>query len=82
MYYEINVAVKGKGHCGLGKHLFATAPRSITSEHQLKQVLALMVEKFPESEGYQISVTRQECVGYGLDVDEILGEQHATSVRQ
>ncbi len=83
MYYEINVAVKGKGHMGLNGHLFATAPRSITSEGKLKEVLAVFVEKFPESEGYEISVTRQECVGYMMDVEEILGvTADATNLRQ
>lgn len=42
-YYEINVSKNGT-------HLFATAPRSICNTAQLKKVLRIITEKFPESE--------------------------------
>ena len=48
MYYEINVSLNGR-------HLFATAERSITDKSKLKQVLEVFKEKFPESEGYKLN---------------------------
>lgn len=56
MYYEINVAFHGQ-------HFFATAERSLKSEHEAKQVYKAIKEKFPESEGYEISVSRWEKSG-------------------
>jgi hypothetical protein len=50
MYYEITVAKNRK-------HLFATAERSIRSLDSLLKILPLINEKFPESEGYQLSVS-------------------------
>jgi hypothetical protein len=52
MYYEINVALKGK-------HLFATAERSITTAKQLDFLVRKFQACFPLSEGYQI--TASEC---------------------
>lgn len=63
MYYEINVSRKG---C----HLFATAERSITSYTDAKHMYMLFKEKFPESEGYEISVTRWDKVGKSIDMNE------------
>lgn len=60
-YYEINVAL-------YGKHLFATAPRSITTEDKFQKMIKLFKEKFPESDGYQISATYWNCTGQILDV--------------
>ena len=68
MYYEINVALNGK-------HLFATAKRSLTSELRMKECLKVFMEKFPESEGYSISVERIECVVNVLDVNKILDKE-------
>ena len=56
MYYEINVSLNGK-------HLFATAERSIVSRRQMEETYKLFEEKFPESEGYKINVTRWERTG-------------------
>ncbi len=50
MYYEINIS-KVEGH------LFATAPRSITDSKTCKTMLKLFIDKFPESEGYKISLS-------------------------
>lgn len=55
-WYEINVAKNGH-------HFFATAKRSITSKRMLAEVLPEIQQKFPESEGYKVSVTAQ--VEYG-----------------
>lgn len=55
-WYEINVSKNGK-------HLFATAKRSITNKWDLERVFPIIKRKFPEDEGYKISVTAQ--VEYG-----------------
>lgn len=49
-YYEINVSLNGK-------HLFATAERSITNKSQMEEVYKLFEQKFPKSEGYILDVT-------------------------
>ena len=62
MYYEINIAKDGH-------HFFATAERSITNMVQAKEMYILFKEKFPESEGYEISVTRWDKVGKSIDME-------------
>ena len=61
MYYEINVTLNGK-------HFFATAERSITNPWNLRDTLKIFLNKFPESEGYKISVTKWEKVGEELNI--------------
>jgi len=56
MYYEINV-VKNK------THFFATAPRSITTQRDLREKLAVFIVKFPKEEGYELSVSYEKCTG-------------------
>ena len=63
MYYEINVSRHGR-------HLFATAERSITSFTQAEGMYMLFKGKFPESEGYQISVTQWDKVGHFINMEE------------
>jgi hypothetical protein len=65
MYYEINVSFTGR-------HLFATAKRSIRDLEACKRVLHLLVQKFPSEAGYRISVTRYVDAGTILDVDKLL----------
>lgn len=57
-YFEINVSKNGV-------HFFATAPRSLPvySFNRVEEVLKVIREKFPESEGYKIGVTRWEITG-------------------
>lgn len=62
--YEINVAVKNKR--GLWCHLFATDLRSCPNERAAKKLYELFKEKFPESEGYDISVTYWETIGHSV----------------
>jgi hypothetical protein len=50
MWYEINVSKDGK-------HLFATSERSITDIITAKNMYQLFESKFPESEGYKITVS-------------------------
>lgn len=62
MYYEINISLNGK-------HLFATAERSITTLWELKKIYKLLAEKFPESEGYKITVTYYEKIGKPINME-------------
>ena len=62
MYYEINVTLNGK-------HLFATAERSITNKWKLKEVYDIIKNKFPKEEGYDISVSKYETIGKSVDVE-------------
>lgn len=62
MYYEINVSLNGK-------HLFATAERSITDVHKLNAVYKLFTEKFPKEDGYRITVTKWDKVGKPMDME-------------
>ena len=55
-YYEINVSLNGK-------HLFATAERSITSKQKMEEMYKLFEQKFPKSEGYTLDVTLWEKRG-------------------
>ena len=61
MYIEINVALNGK-------HFFATAERSITNNDKYNEVLAVLRNKFPESEGYTITATQWDKIGKDLQV--------------
>lgn len=63
MYYEINVSLNGR-------HLFATAERSITTSWDAEKVYNLFKEKFPENEGYKIEVSRWEKVGKIIEMNE------------
>lgn len=62
MYYEINVTYNNK-------HFFATADRSITNKDKLKEVYNTIKEKFPESEGYSVTVSKWETVGRYIDMN-------------
>lgn len=62
MYYEINVSKNGY-------HFFATAERSITTQQQAEKMYKLFKEKFPESEGYSISVTQWNKIGKPIEIN-------------
>lgn len=49
--YEINIALNGI-------HFFATHERSITDDFELKKILPILIEKFPESEGYTFLISK------------------------
>ena len=67
MYYEINIAKDGK-------HFFATAERSITTEEELKKALIIFQNKFPKEEGYEIIITLEyPKTSYLLNIDDIFG---------
>lgn len=67
MYYEINVSLNGR-------HFFATSERSITDMPKLKAVYAVLMSKFPKSEGYEFIVTRWEKQGHNLKDEQILSK--------
>jgi|GEM_PF-1758539 len=58
MHYEINISHNGS-------HLFATAERSIKGSHELNRVFKALDEKFPESEGYKLSISYNPAISYG-----------------
>lgn len=68
MYYEINVSL-------YGKHFFATHERSIRTKAELHRVLEVFMQKFPKSEGYEVSVTYWEKWGNNVDIETIM-KQH------
>ena len=76
MWYEINVSQQVKrGLISFGghrQHMFATAERSITTLAQCAQVYGVLKEKFPESEGYQITVSEWRKTGKDIDVSELV----------
>lgn len=57
MYYEINVSCDGK-------HFFATSERSLTTRIDAQIAYNIFKDKFPADEGYKISVSRIEQLGY------------------
>ena len=62
MHYEINVSLNKK-------HFFGTHERSIRSESKLKLIVDLFKQKFPESEGYEVSATYHEEISRGIKLD-------------
>jgi len=69
MWYEINVSQ-------WGKHLFATHKRSITTVQELEYIIKLFEDKFPEYDGYKITVSRFKTVGEYVDLYNLKGEKH------
>ena len=59
-YYRINVSKDGR-------YVFATEQGNLTFEEAAKKVFELFKEKFPESEGYKIDVTKWESRGKRKD---------------
>lgn len=60
-HYEINVSLKGQ-------HLFATAPRSCRSLQDVRKVYLQITERFPESEGFKVTVTNWNVEGESVDL--------------
>lgn len=61
-HYQINVALNGR-------HFFATTPHSIRTADDLLKVLPTIKAKFPEAEGFKITVTHWETRGRDILVD-------------
>lgn len=70
MHYEINIAKKEKDSSSY-RHFFATAPRSITDDQKLFEVVRELKKKFPEPE-YNLTVSKWETIGKDVDVTEIV----------
>lgn len=60
--YRINVAHNGR-------HFFATDPDSAQTKEKAKELYDVLKEKFPKSEGYEITVTRWESIGHYVNFD-------------
>lgn len=65
-HYEINVSLDGR-------HLFATAPRSCVTKRDAQTVYRQLAKRFPESEGFAISVTFADCVNRGVSLKTLVG---------
>lgn len=61
MYYEINVALNGR-------HFFATHERSLNTWSKAMEVWKVFVEKFPRSEGYEVTMTEKKVHGQKIDM--------------
>lgn len=61
--YEINVSLHGK-------HFFATHERSIVNKQKLKEVYNVFKEKFPNEDGYEITVTYWTKSGREINMEE------------
>ena len=64
-YFEYNVSLNGY-------HLFATAPRSGETwlyDGKVEELGRILREKFPESEGYQITLTFWKCCGHRVNME-------------
>lgn len=65
MYYEINVSLNGK-------HFFATAPRSIQNLDTLKTVYSQLLNRFPVTENFALSVSKNPEIEIGIDMTKLL----------
>jgi hypothetical protein len=65
MYFEINVALNGK-------HYFATSERSIRSSKKAAEVVADFEKRFPENEGFSISLSYNPQKSYGVCLPEVM----------
>jgi len=73
-HYEINISKKGI-------HFFATDPRSCVGEYDLEKILPTILEKFPESEGYKVSVTWWETKGTKCQPNDLLPQSLKVGMR-
>lgn len=68
MNYEINVSLNGR-------HFFATHERSITNNWKLKEILTVFLDKFPQAEGYEITVYKEIAYSEHLNIEEIMSSR-------
>lgn len=61
-FYELNVSYKGR-------HLFATAERSATTETTAIMLLTILKERFPAEKGYAVTCTYWETTGHKFEHD-------------
>lgn len=67
MHYEINVSLNGK-------HFFATDPRSLTTREKAKQVYDQFMVRFPEKDGFNVTVTKWE--NRGQDITDAINNNY------
>ncbi len=75
MYIEFNIALNGK-------HFFATAERSCTNSGEAETVKKVLQEKFPESEGYEISASANPQRSYGIDLNKPMNDEMNRILKQ
>ena len=63
-HYAINVAKNGQ-------HFFATHNRSLRTKRKAEQVYAEMLDRFPHSEGWDVSITKQFAYGKAFDDSDL-----------
>lgn len=61
-HYEINVSLNGK-------HFFATDARSCVTEFEAKRVYTELSQRFPVTQGYEVSCTHWRCGGTSVTFD-------------
>jgi hypothetical protein len=61
--YEINVAKDGK-------HYFATNERSLTGSKEAENALKDFKKRFPEEEGFTVTISYRPGTSYGCHLDE------------
>lgn len=74
MYYEINVAKIEENSFNNGKiyrHYFATAPRSVTTEQEMKEMVVRFSNVFPAPE-FNMTVTLWEKRGKGINISKLI----------
>lgn len=64
MHYEINVSKDGQ-------HVFATHPRSVTTEREAARLYVLFEQAFPPADGFRTTCTRHEETGTLLRPDQL-----------
>lgn len=65
MYYEINVTKEVRSR---SIHWFATSDRSLTDYRRAVDVFKDIKKRFPEEDGYNVTITRNEKTGYDMTV--------------
>lgn len=63
-HYEINVSLNGK-------HFFATHERSARSFFDAKDILKEFFNRFPSSDGFEITCTHWEVIGKTEDIEKM-----------
>lgn len=58
-HYEINVSLNGR-------HFFATAERSCTTEADAAKVAKEIAKRFPELEGFRVTVSHVRVAGLNI----------------
>ena len=63
MNIEFNISLNGK-------HFFATHKRSCTNSTEADAVKKVLLEKFPQAEGYKVTASLNPERGYSIDLEK------------